>query len=123
MATKLNEDDLVVSVSLTDAKIEKYSKFTLEGEIVEEDSIESNLNVVLATKGGIFLKFPLTEVPEKKKNAIGVRGIKLVKDDTVLDVYLYGDGDDVTVDYKKKTVDLSKMKMAHRDTKGTKVKL
>jgi len=123
MATKLNEDDLVVSVSLTDAKIEKYSKFTLEGEIVEEESIESNLNVVLATKGGIFLKFPLTEVPEKKKNAIGVRGIKLVKDDTVLDVYLYGDGDDVTVDYKKKTVDLSKMKMAHRDTKGTKVKL
>ena len=123
MATKLNEDDLVVSVSLTDAKIEKYSKFTLEGEIVEEESIESNLNVVLATKGGIFLKFPLTEVPEKKKNAIGVRGIKLAKDDTVLDVYLYGDGDDVTVDYKKKTVDLSKMKMAHRDTKGTKVKL
>ncbi|WP_031555582.1 DNA gyrase/topoisomerase IV subunit A [Lachnospira multipara] len=123
MATKLNEDDLVVSVSLTDAKIEKYSKFTLDGEIVEEESIESNLNVVLATKGGIFLKFPLTEVPEKKKNAIGVRGIKLAKDDTVLDVYLYGDGDDVTVDYKKKTVDLSKMKMAHRDTKGTKVKL
>lgn len=40
------------------------------------------------TKKGIFLRFDISEVPEKKKTALGVRGIKLSVDDAVEEVYL-----------------------------------
>ena len=77
----------------------------------------------IVTENGVFLKFPLTEIPQKKKNAVGVRGIKLVKDDTVDDVYLIGNTEDVSTEYCGKTIDLGRMKLAHRDTKGTKVRV
>ena len=48
---------------------------------VSEEGIVSNQIVVLQTQNGIFLRFKLNEVPEKKKGAVGVRGIKLGEDD------------------------------------------
>ena len=122
-ATKLQDGDSLVGIYTTDARVEVYSKFSLDGDIKEEEVIESSQNVILQTEGGVFLKFPLTDVPQKKKNAIGVRGIKLSKDDYVDDVYLLSEGDSFLMDYKGKTLDLGKMKMAHRDTKGTKVRV
>jgi len=122
VATKLSEDDLVVAVYITDAKIELYSKFTLDGGIVEEEVIDSNQHVVVASADGYFLKFPLRDIPQKKKNAIGVRGIKLTKDDHVDEVYLMTDGDEVTVKHRKKEVNLTDIKLAHRDGRGSKLK-
>lgn len=122
-ATKLQDGDSLVGIYTTDARVEVYSKFSLDGDIKEEEVIESSQNVILQTEGGVFLKFPLTDVPQKKKNAIGVRGIKLSKDDYVDDVYLLSEGDSFLMDYKGKTLDFGKMKMAHRDTKGTKVRV
>lgn len=122
-ATKLNEGDLLVGIYTTDARVEVYSKFNYDGAVVEEEVIESDKNVILQTSGGVFLKFPLSEIPQKKKGAAGVRGIKLSKDDYVDDVYLLTNGDELTMDYKGKTIDFAKMKLAHRDTKGTKVRV
>lgn len=122
-ATKLGEGDLLVGIYTTDARVEVYSKFNYDGAVVEEEVIESDKNVILQTAGGVFLKFPLTEIPAKKKGAVGVRGIKLAKDDYVDDVYLLANGDELTMDYKGKTIDFAKMKLAHRDTKGTKVRV
>lgn len=122
-ATKLGEGDLLVGIYTTDARIEVYSRFNYDGTVVEEEVIESDKNVILQTAGGVFLKFPLTEIPAKKKGAVGVRGIKLSKDDYVDDVYLLTNGDELTMDYKGKTIDFAKMKLAHRDTKGTKVRV
>lgn len=122
-ATKLGEGDLIVRIYTTDARVEVYSKFNYDGAVVEEEVIVSDKNVILQTAGGVFLKFPLTEIPAKKKGAVGVRGIKLSKDDYVDDVYLLTSGDELTMDYKGKTIDFAKMKLAHRDTKGTKVRV
>lgn len=122
-ATKLGEGDLLVGIYTTDARVEVYSRFNYDGTVVEEEVIESDKNVILQTAGGVFLKFPLTEIPAKKKGAVGVRGIKLSKDDYVDDVYLLTNGDELTMDYKGKTIDFAKMKLAHRDTKGTKVRV
>ncbi len=122
-ATRLGEGDLLVGIYTTDARVEVYSKFNYDGTVVEEEVIESNKNVILQTAGGVFLKFPLTEIPAKKKGAVGVRGIKLSKDDYVDDVYLLTNGDELTMDYKGKTIDFAKMKLAHRDTKGTRVRV
>lgn len=117
-ATKLLDDDKLMGIYRTDARIETFSKFTLDGEIVEESVVESNQLVVVQTQEGMFLKFPLTEIPEKKKGAVGVRGIKLDKDDYVSDIYLFNDGDEISTDFKGKSVEFSKLKLAHRDTKG-----
>lgn len=119
-ATKLLEGDKLMGIYKTDAMIETLSRFTLEGEIVEESVVNSSQLVVVQTQEGVFLKFPLMEIPEKKKGAVGVRGIKLDREDFVSDVYLYNEGDDISIDFKGKSVEFSRLKLAHRDTKGVK---
>ena len=87
-----------------------------------EEGIFTNEIVVLQTAKGMFLRFPLREIPEKKKGAIGVRGIKLDKDDYVTDVYVLDAGDNMEVEFKGKKVELRKLKTTKRDGKGTKVR-
>ena len=77
----------------------------------------------MQTEGGVFLKFPLTDIPMKKKSAVGVRGIKLSKDDYIEDVFLLTEGDEFTMEYKGRSISFAKMKTAHRDTKGTKIRV
>jgi DNA gyrase subunit A len=122
-ATKLNEGDTIISIEKTDARVEVYSRFSYDGEVVEDQVIESSQNVVVQTENGVFLKFPLGDVPEKKKGAVGVRGIKLAKDDQVSEVYIMPQDADVVIEYHGRSVDLGRMKLAHRDTKGIKVRV
>ena len=122
-STKLGEGDILTGIYMTDARVELYSKFNYDGTTSEEEVIESDKNVILQTAAGVFLKFPLTEIPCKKKSAIGVRGIKLTKDDYIEEVYLLTKSDELTIEYKGKNIDFGKMKLAHRDTKGTKVRV
>ena len=119
-ATKLLDEDKLIGIYKTDARIETFSKFKLDGEIVEDSVVESSLVVVIQTENGVFLKFPLTEIPEKKKGAVGVRAIKLEKGDLISDIYLAGENDAIAIEFKGKMVELDKLKMAHRDTKGVK---
>ena len=103
VATKLAEDDKLVEIR----------------EIGTEVDVERD--VVLQTVDGMFLKFPLAEIPELKKNSRGVRGIRLEKEDTLEHVYL--PDVDGTAHYKGKEVALGRLKAAKRDGKGTKVRL
>lgn len=122
-STKLTDNDELIGIYTTDARIEVFSKFNYDGTIEDEETVVSDQNVILQTANGVFLKFPLTDVPQKKKNAVGVRGIKLGTNDYVEEVYLLGSGDELSLDYKGKNIDFAKMKLAHRDTKGTKVRV
>ena len=99
-ATKLAEDDEVVSV-----------------EILKEQK-----NIVLQSHDGFFLRFPLAEIPEKKKAAIGVRGMRLSEKDFIEEVYYTQNAVEQTITYKNKTMELNKLKLGKRDTKGTKVR-
>ncbi len=100
-ATKLNDDDLVVSV-----------------EILEEQK-----NIVLQTRDGVFLRFGIDEIPEKKKNAVGVRGMKLSNGDRLEAVYYTHNAGDNTIEYNGRPFDLhAKVKPGHRDTKGIKIR-
>ena len=121
-STKLTDGDELIGIYETDARIEVLSKFNYDGTVGEEEVVSSDQNIILQTANGVFLKFPLTDVPQKKKNAVGVRGIKLSSDDYIEDVYILTNGDELSMDYKGKMLDFGKMKMAHRDTKGTKVR-
>ena len=100
-ATKLAEGDSVVSVTaLTDQR-----------------------NIVLQTKAGFFLRFSIDEIPEKKKGAIGVRGMKLADKDVVENVYYTKNAVETTIEYKGKELILNNLKLGKRDSKGTKVRV
>jgi DNA gyrase/topoisomerase IV subunit A len=66
--------------------------------------------VVLQTENGVFLKFSMGEIPEKKKGAVGVRGIRLNGEDTIKKVYVIDAGDNVEVDFKGRKVETEKTK-------------
>lgn len=87
------------------------------------DPVDTISDLVLQTNLGIFLKFSVAEVSTMKKAAIGVRGIKLGKEDFVENAYIVSKQDEIVVSYKEKEVNLNKLKLAKRDTKGTKLRL
>lgn len=92
-------------------------------DVVQETELQYTREIlVLQTEGGIFLRFPIKEVPEMKKATLGVKGIKLNADDFVSNVYLLDVGDNEMVEYKGKEVDLRKLKIGKRGTKGVKVR-
>lgn len=98
------------------------TKLQEEDEVVSVQVINENQQVVLQTKEGFFLRFPEEEVPEKKKGAIGVRGIRLKKTDEVEHAYLFEEGTECKVTYKEKEVSLNRLKAAKRDGTGTKTR-
>ena len=99
-ATKLVEDDTVVSVV----------------------SLRDQRNIVLQSKEGFFLRFPIEEIPEKKKGAVGVRGMKLSEQDRIEQVYYIKNAVETTIEYKNKKIVLNNLKPGKRDSKGTKVR-
>jgi len=99
-ATKLQDDDAVVCV-----------------EVLKEQK-----TVVMQSKDGYFLRMNIEEIPEKKKAAIGVRGIKLKDGDTLEAVYCLNYNDPRTIDYKSKQLELNKIKLGKRDGNGVKVR-
>ena len=99
-ATKLMDDDRVLSIVC----------------------IQDQKNVVLQSKDGYFLRFPIDEIPEKKKAAIGVRGMKLGEKDELEAVYYTQNGVEVEIPYKSKQLVLNTIKLGKRDGKGIKVR-
>ena len=91
-------------------------------EVVNVTVLNDQKEIVLQSAEGFFLKFSLDEIPEKKKGAVGVRGMKLGPKDFVENVYFTGIWAK-TIEYKGKQVELSRLKAGKRDTKGTKIRV
>ena len=91
-------------------------------EIVTITPIVDQKYVVIRTAFDVFLKFMIDEIPEKRKGAAGVRAIKLTGSDYVESVFFINDGDSATVEVGNRTVYLSRLKTAKRDTKGSKLR-
>lgn len=116
-STKLAIGDKVIMISFVDVQ----AAFSLDNS--DGMGYTSTQTVVLQSKNGMFLKFMLEEIPEKKKGAVGVRGMKLTEEDVLDEVYLIPESADIIIDYRGKEVSLKKLKMAKRDGKGTKVRI
>ena len=102
-STKLNEEDQILYIKLINK--------------------EEKNHIVLQTKDGCFLKFTITEIPTKKKNAVGVRCIRLNESDEIENVYYISPKNETTITYKEKEIELSKLKLSKRDVKGIKIRL
>ena len=78
------------------------------------------MSIVLQSRKGMFLKFPVEELPEQKKTAIGVRGIKIADGDIVENAWLLSQGDRTAVSMHGTEIDLTRLRMSKRGGKGTK---
>ena len=76
--------------------------------------------IVLQSAKGMFLRFEIGDIPEQKKTAQGVRGIKLTDQDVVENAWLLSRGQKAVINIHDKEIDISKLKLSKRDSKGTK---
>ncbi|MBR0163757.1 MAG: DNA topoisomerase 4 subunit A [Lachnospiraceae bacterium] len=84
-------------------------------------ALTTQKTIVLESNDSFYLRFELSEIPEKKKNAIGVRGMKLSSADYVRAVYLLDDADTTVVETSRGTsLALNSLKITGRDLKGSK---
>ena len=98
------------------------TKLQEEDELISVQVITDDQHVVLQTRDGYFLRFPAEEVAEKKKAAVGVRGMKLRKNDELEQVYLFEEGTEYKIPYNERELTLNRLKVAKRDGTGTKVR-
>ena len=75
--------------------------------------------VVIQTRRGYFLRFDGAEVPENKKNSMGVHGIKLKRGDVAINLYSFPHGaSGVRIDYGDGELMLTRLKLARRAGAG-----
>ena len=91
-------------------------------EVVAVHAVKDAKNIILCSNGGYFLRFQIEEIPVKKKAAVGVRGMKLITNDYISEVYFTRGVDDSTIEHNGKQILLNGIKLLKRDTKGTKLR-
>jgi DNA gyrase subunit A len=91
-------------------------------EVVSVQPLKDQKNIVLQTKEGYFLRFPVEQIPAKKKTAVGVRGMKLGPKDSVEEVYFTRNAVETSIEWHGKNLVLNGIKLGSRDSKGVKVR-
>ena len=92
----------------------------LTAEIGTADEMDQ---VVFQSEKGYFLRILKTEISVTKKNALGVRGMKLTGEDRIHHAYLLESRQEYAIEYHDKPYVLNKVKLAKRDTKGVKPRI
>ncbi len=120
-ATKFSMLKIVVGNEFDVAKRTTAATKLKEGdELLFVSSVQGEETVVMRTGRDFFLRIELSAVSEQKKAAVGVRGMKLDTEDTLVNVYLLAQGEKEEVEVKGKVFDISRIRIGNRDTKGTK---
>ena len=92
-------------------------------EVISVVTYKEQRNIVLQSAQGYFLRFAVDEIPEKKKGAVGVRGMKLGASDSLEAVYYTQNAVEQTIEYGGRELELNKLKAGKRDSKGVKVRV
>ena len=96
------------------------TKLSDDDEIVYIGVVDETQTMVMRTVKEVFLRISCDTIPEKKKAAVGVRGMRLERNDELKNVYILSDDDSVEVEVKGKQIALNRLHIANRDTKGAK---
>ncbi|MCD8046768.1 MAG: DNA topoisomerase 4 subunit A [Clostridiales bacterium] len=97
-ATKLSEDD----------------RLLYAGVAAEEDTF------VMQSRKNYFLRIAASDIPEKKKGALGVRGMKLGEGDSLASGWVLNGEESPVVTVNGKEIALNRLRIGGRDTKGVK---
>ncbi len=92
-------------------------------EVLSVDPYKDQKSIILQSKDGYFLRFPVEEISAMKKAAVGTKGMKLGDGDQVEAVYYTRTGAEQTIEYKGKKLELGKLKSGARAGKGVKVRV
>lgn len=96
------------------------TKLNEEDEALFVHPVDQTDHIVMQSGKDMFLRIEAGTIPEKKKGAVGVRGMRLAQGDTLEAIYLLKEGENKSVTVKDKEVVLSRLHVANRDTKGVK---
>ena len=96
------------------------TKLSDDDEIVYIGVVDETQTMVMRTVKEVFLRISCDTIPEKKKAAVGVRGMRLERNDELKNVYILSDDDSVEIEVKGKQIALNRLHIANRDTKGVK---
>lgn len=89
-------------------------------ELLFVGCLEGNETIVMQSEKDFFLRIEAASIPEKKKGAAGVRGMRLGTGDSLAAIYLLKEGETVSAEVKGKECALNRLHIGNRDTKGTK---
>ena len=89
-------------------------------ELLAVRTIRGNETMVMRSGKDAFLRIECGAIPEKKKSAIGVRGMKLDKGEELKEIVVLADGENHVVEVKGKEFSLNRLHIGNRDTKGVK---
>lgn len=101
-------------------KTSQATKLMDDDELLFVDMLSENATMVMRSKKEMSLRIDCGTIPEKKKAAVGVRGMRLDREDELTDIYLLYDQEEKEVEVKGKQVALHRLHIANRDTKGVK---
>ena len=96
------------------------TKLGEEDEVLTVCPLEENDTLVMASKKDMFLRIDCAQIPQKKKGAVGVRGMKLAAGDELKSIHVLHEGEEKEVEVKGKPVALNRLHVGNRDTKGVK---
>ena len=96
------------------------TKLGEEDEVLTVCPLEENDTLVMATKKDMFLRIDCAQIPQKKKGAVGVRGMKLAAGDELKSIHVLHEGEEKEIEVKGKPVALHRLHVGNRDTKGVK---
>ena len=96
------------------------TKLGEEDEVLTVCPLEENDTLVMATKKDMFHRIDCAQIPQKKKGAVGVRGMKLAAGDELKSIHVLHEGEEKEVEVKGKPVALHRLHVGNRDTKGVK---
>ncbi|MBQ2282659.1 MAG: DNA topoisomerase 4 subunit A [Agathobacter sp.] len=96
------------------------TKLSEEDEVLLVHMLNGAETIVMRSSKDMFLRVDCQTIPEKKKGAVGVRGMKLDAKDYLTHIYFLEEGDNQSVEVKGKDVVLNRLHVGNRDTKGVK---
>ena len=96
------------------------TKLSEEDKLLIVYPLTGGETIVMRSGRDMFLRIEADSIPEKKKGAVGVRGMKLAPDDALTDIYMLPEGNEQNVEVKGKEVALHRLHVGNRDTKGVK---
>ena len=87
-------------------------------EVLIVRALEGDETLVMCSHKDMFLRIDCEQIPQKKKSAVGVRGMKLAAGDTLKNIYVLHEGENADVEVKGKMIALNRLHIGNRDTKG-----
>ena len=96
------------------------TKLSEKDEVLAVRMLEDRDTLVMGSVKDMFLRIECSQIPRKKKTAVGVRGMRLAEGDALKLAVVLRENENKEVEVKGKMIFLNRLRIGNRDTKGVK---